>query len=57
VLVVLKTAKLAILFLQIVMMSESMQLGETETMVLSIIVVLLLIALLILKIRSGKRNF
>ena len=55
--VVLKSAKLAILFLQISMMLESMQLGETETLVLSIIIVILLITLLVVKIKSGKRNF
>jgi len=53
----LKTAKLAILFLQKNIMSESMQLGETETLVLSIIVVILLISLLVIKIRSGKQKF
>jgi hypothetical protein len=57
VLVVLKTAKLAILFLQNAIMMESMPLGETEKLVLSIIVVFLLIALIIVKIRSGKQNF
>jgi hypothetical protein len=39
------------------MIPENMQLGETETMLLSATVILLLVALLILKIRSNKRNF
>jgi len=39
------------------MIPENMQLGETETKLLSATVILVLVALLILKIRSNKRNF
>jgi hypothetical protein len=39
------------------MVPENMQLGETATMILTATVILLLLALLILKIRSNKRDF
>ncbi len=34
-----------------------MQLGDTETIILSLVIVALLIGLLVLKIRSNKRDF
>lgn len=39
------------------MVPESMQLGDTETIILSIVVVLLLIGLLVLRIKGNRRKF
>lgn len=39
------------------MLPENMQLGETETLLVGVTIILLLVALIVLKIKSNKRNF
>ena len=39
------------------MVPENMQLGDTETMILTIVIILLLIGLLILRVRGNRRDF
>ena len=39
------------------MVPENMQLGDTETTILTIVIILLLIGLLILRVRGNRRDF
>ena len=39
------------------MVPEGMQLGDTETIILSIVIVLLLVGLLVLRSQSNRRKF
>lgn len=39
------------------MLPENLQLGETETLLVGVTIILLLVGLIILKVKSNKRNF